>query len=106
MAGWSLSQMKKMATKFITNNENYSRADSGCAEASEFLGGEASLCLECPFPKCIHEKVRHYTGRPRNTERDREIVSSDKTIKELSIKYNLSKQRIKGIVKRGMDKDN
>ena len=88
--------------KFITDNENYNKSDSGCAEASEFLGGEASSCFECPFPKCIYEKSRKDKGQPRNTERDREIVSSDKTIEELSIKYNLKEHTIRGIIKKGV----
>lgn len=82
-------------------SKGYKAITSGCAEADEFLGGEPSSCLNCPFPYCIYEIPHQGSGRPRNTERDREIVSSDKTIQELSIKYNLSKQRIKGIIKNG-----
>ena len=31
--------------------ENYVYPDSGCSNATKFLG-EQSLCFDCPFPDC------------------------------------------------------
>ena len=81
-----------------TDAKSYAGIDSGCPEASEFLGGEASSCFNCPFPKCIYDKPRQ--GRKRNTERDAVIkeLSKGMSIKELAVMFNLSKRRIQGIL--------
>lgn len=38
-----------------TDNETYLGVDSGCPQATEYLG-ENSLCLRCPFKRCVYEK--------------------------------------------------
>ncbi len=43
---------KQMAPRGSTDGESYLLPDSGCEPATKYLGGEASLCLECPFNEC------------------------------------------------------
>lgn len=97
-----------MATKFITNNENYSRADSGCEVASHFLGHQ-SLCQECPFEECILIKSKTNKpggGRPRNIKRDAEIAkrfNGGELVKNLMVIFSLSERRIRDILKRARE---
>ena len=34
---------------------SYYERDDGCKEATKFLGGKQSHCLECPFPECFEK---------------------------------------------------
>ena len=40
-----------------TDGESYNLSNSGCKVATLHLG-YSSLCLECPFPECVLDKVR------------------------------------------------
>jgi len=42
---------KQMVGRASTDSYAYVLSDSGCLEATLFLG-HSSLCLECPFPEC------------------------------------------------------
>ena len=37
------------------NPDEYLTPDTGCAIATEYLGGEQSRCQKCPFTQCEHD---------------------------------------------------
>ena len=39
------------------DNESYNLSDSGSREATDYLKHQ-SLCLECPFPECLLDKLK------------------------------------------------
>ena len=43
--------MSGLLLKLSTDNESYSRFDSGCKDATEYLGHQSS-CFTCPFRDC------------------------------------------------------
>ena len=55
---------KRMAIRASSDSECYLLSDSGCKEATEYLG-EASCCLGCPFPECQLDHLKK-VGRKAN----------------------------------------
>jgi len=75
--------------------ESYGKADSGCPEATAYLGCQSS-CLDCPFEECIFE-IKGGAVSLRKRKRDAEIMEIARqgvSTKELSERFGLSKRTI------------
>lgn len=70
--------------KYETDVLTYSNGDSGCKYATDYLVGEQSHCLSCPFPKCVAdmttEERRKYLGTARGMHRDEYSVRPRRAI--------------------------
>ena len=43
-------------TNGTPDGQGYRDFDSGCKQATRFLGSRQSLCLECPFDVCLLDR--------------------------------------------------
>jgi len=57
-------------THYLSDNNSYSKPDSGCEWASRVLGKQ-SHCLDCPFDKCFHDMS---IGRRRSLGHNKRIA--------------------------------
>lgn len=82
---------------------NYNKADSGCQQATNYLGYQSS-CLLCPFPKCILDKPGVGFARAKKAIRNEEIIKLFKegiSIPDLARVFDVSKRTIQRAVKKG-----
>lgn len=83
------------------DKESYSRADSGCPEATAYLGGVQSSCLNCPFEKCIYE-TKGRPVSPLRLRRNAEIMQMARQgaeTKELAERFGVSRRTIERALK-------
>ena len=75
----------------------YSGADSGCKQATDYLGYQSS-CLECPFPECVLGK---HTIKPAKEARNNEIKEryyKGETIDGLAKSFGICKRTIERVL--------
>lgn len=49
-----IKPLEEERPRLLTDVKTYGGADSGCEQATEYLGYQSS-CLKCPFKKCVLE---------------------------------------------------
>ena len=94
-----------MTKKYSTDAPAYSYADSGCPEATDYLG-EQSHCYECPFPRCVYESggKRRLLTELRNMKLLR-LWRQGKDSAELSDSFNLSLVQVNKIISEAYGKE-
>ena len=82
-----------------TDDKSYSGADSGCPEATNFLGYTSS-CLNCPFPSCIYEGgSANYSREQRNAK----IIQMDKegkTVGQIAVEMGIGRRQVERVISR------
>lgn len=71
-------------------------ANGGLGEDQDWV---KSLCVNCPFKRCIFDGGKRFDIRQRN----KEIIKQKregKTVKELALAFNLSESSIRGILRK------
>jgi len=81
-------------------------SDSGCEVASQHLGHKSS-CLDCPFPQCVFDQPRgkqRWIKRLRDKEIARYFTGEGQGIKELSLKFGISRRTVQRALRRVLRK--
>jgi hypothetical protein len=81
-----------------TDKPNYVKPDSGCRQATKFLG-RPSRCGECPFEECVF--ISRKGSRKRRSRRNEQILGlfwGGAEVPELAERFRLSKSSIYGII--------
>jgi len=87
--------------QYRTDKEYYQDVDSGCQQATDYLGGKQSSCLKCPFRKCAYDDEGGLISAQKRN-RDVGIRARRKAgakIKDLAKYFGLSERTIERIVK-------
>lgn len=88
-----------MDKMYKTDANTYTKEDSGCPEATRFLG-YPSKCLLCPFKECVYDPGngrKHLRAEMRN----KQVIKmryEGKTIEELARIFRLSHFTIRRIL--------
>ena len=80
-----------------TDREDYSRADSGCKQATDHLGYPSS-CSKCSFPKCVYDKPGQ---RKKLRDKDiRQLYKKGLAVEVIAVLYNISVRTVERAISR------
>ena len=66
----------------------------------------AGSCLNCPFPKCIHDQPggrQHWVKKERDREIARQFTTEGKEIRELALEFRVSQRTIERTLKKTLN---
>ena len=84
--------------------EHYHYQDEGCDSATTYLGHQ-SICLNCPFPKCIYDQPggkQHWLKGQRDSEIVRLFNAEDVKVRELAMMFGMSQRTVQRILKNSL----
>jgi hypothetical protein len=82
-----------------TDRETYTEPDSGCFEATKFLG-RASKCSECPFEECVLVKPLAKQQREKRDAKILDLYWQGTDIAKLMKMFRLTQRGVMRIVYR------
>jgi len=91
-----------------TDRKNYCGVDSGCKEASDFLGYPSS-CKSCPFPKCIFDdpKLRKkYSDKTVRNKNIRRLYQKGAKVEDIATIYNLHTRTVQRVISKARKVEN
>lgn len=92
-----------MTMDSLTDAKNYSGADSGCEQATDYIGYQSS-CLSCPFEKCLLDEARVGISKFKKRTRNEEIIQRFKkgeSIEDLALAFSICERTIQRLLKLG-----
>lgn len=84
------------------DSRSYGGTDSGCQEATNYLGRQSS-CLRCPFRKCKLDEPGFGIIRAEKKNRNEEIkklFNEGKKTKELAVLFDVQQRTIQRVVRK------
>ena len=93
---WLAHGMTIQQAERETDAKAYSGSDSGCEQATKYLGYPSS-CQSCPFKRCTLDK-RRQRMKQRNTE-IRKLYRRSIAIAEIAVIHRVSPRTVQRVVK-------
>jgi len=87
--------------RYKTDDVGYADSDSGCKQATAYLGHQSS-CLHCPFRKCILDELGVGIARAKKRTRNEEIIqrlSKGESISDIAEAFGVSIRTIQRVMK-------
>jgi len=91
--------------KYKTDAKNYASSDSGCQQATDYLGHQSS-CLKCPFYKCILDEPGVGIAKAKKRTRKEEIIrrlKAGESIADLAIAFDVSIRTVQRVKRSSED---